>query len=310
VIINEATALKKDDLRQLMNRMGRTESAEMIFTFNPVDAHHWLVEDYVMPFLNGALPKDVAVHHSTYHDNPFLNPEWCVWLEAMTQTDKNFYRVYCLGEPGVLENLIYSNYVIEEMNQWPLAVRESPPHFYGQDYGTVNSMAMVAGWLYEGEYYLRELLYRTGMTGTDLIAWMQAERIPRGAPIIGDSARPDLIEDMVREGWNVLPCEKGPGSVKAGIDYLKGHKLHISTDSVNLIKEIRAYKWRERDGHPIEEPVEFFNHLMDGIRYPIFTLRPKTYATTNSAISIEQSVGGTRAYNPFNQGRTSLWGRR
>ena len=46
-------------------------------------------------------------------------------------------------------------------------------------------------------------------------------------------------------------------SVKFGTDKVKQYKLHILEDSVNLIKEIRSYKWKEdKEGRILEEPVK------------------------------------------------------
>jgi hypothetical protein len=48
-----------------------------------------------------------------------------------------------------------------------------------------------------------------------------------------------------------------------------------------VIKEQRSYSYREdKDGHVLDEPVDFMNHAMDAKRYMIFTSRP--------------AIGGTR----------------
>jgi len=51
---------------------------------------------------------------------------------------------------------------------------------------------------------------------------------------------------------------------------VKRRKLYIHEDSVNTLKEINNYKYREdRDGSALEEPVQFQDHAMDALRYGI-----------------------------------------
>ena len=54
----------------------------------------------------------------------------------------------------------------------------------------------------------------------------------------------------------------------AGIDILKRYKIKITKRSINLIRELKNYKWKEdASGKPLNVPVDKFNHGIDGIRY-------------------------------------------
>jgi phage terminase large subunit len=53
---------------------------------------------------------------------------------------------------------------------------------------------------------------------------------------------------------------------------VKKFKLYITARSVNIIKEIKKYKWEiDKSGKPTNKPIDKFNHAMDGIRYAIAT---------------------------------------
>jgi phage terminase large subunit len=53
---------------------------------------------------------------------------------------------------------------------------------------------------------------------------------------------------------------------------VKRQKLHITKDSVNLLKEISGYKYREdKNKVTLEEPLKFNDHLMDALRYGLYT---------------------------------------
>jgi phage terminase large subunit len=69
-------------------------------------------------------------------------------------------------------------------------------------------------------------------------------------------------------GFNIKPAQKGPDSIKNGIDILKRHKLHVTKDSINLIKEFNNYKWvTDKDGNKLNKPIDMFNHALDAVRY-------------------------------------------
>ncbi|HSW70520.1 MAG TPA: terminase large subunit, partial [Gammaproteobacteria bacterium] len=78
------------------------------------------------------------------------------------------------------------------------------------------------------------------------------------------------IEELHRAGFNSKPCEKK--EVKEGIRKVKSLPLFITSQSSNMIKEIRSYKWKvDKDDHVLDEPVKFNDHAMDALRYAVFT---------------------------------------
>ncbi len=71
--------------------------------------------------------------------------------------------------------------------------------------------------------------------------------------------------------YNAKPAEK---DVYAGIQKVKSQPLIVTPESINLIKEIRSYKWKvDKDGkvHSDEQPVKMWDHLCDAMRYAIYT---------------------------------------
>ena len=72
-------------------------------------------------------------------------------------------------------------------------------------------------------------------------------------------------------GWNIKPTAKGSDSVMAGIDILKRHKLYVTKESKNTIKEMQNYKWQEdKNGNLLNKPIDTFNHAIDATRYATF----------------------------------------
>ena len=88
--------------------------------------------------------------------------------------------------------------------------------------------------------------------------------------IIADCAEPKSIDDIHSRGFNVHPCRKGADSIRSGIDFLKSRPLMITERSINGIKELRNYKYKEdKNGRILNAPVDAFNHFVDASRYAI-----------------------------------------
>jgi len=240
----------------------RTRNARYIFTFNPIDAQHWTWTDLVQVEKPGRV-----VHLSTYRDNiRNLSPEWIADLLALAEQDENYYRIYALGEPGILQNVIYTNYRVAD---YPVPY----PDCVGIDFGYNNATAITGIKQLSDRLQVWEILYQSRMTNTDLIAWLKARAgiwyISGDTPLYADSAEPNRIEEIRRAGFNARPADK---SVKDGIDFCKAQALEVHSSAANLIREIRTYKYREdRSGRVYDEPVKFNDHAMDAMRYGAYS---------------------------------------
>ena len=88
--------------------------------------------------------------------------------------------------------------------------------------------------------------------------------------VVADSAEPKSIDEIHGHGFNVHPARKGPASVRSGIDFLRSRPLLITERSVNGIKELRNYKYKEdKNGRQLNEPLAAFNHFVDASRYAV-----------------------------------------
>lgn len=268
--IEEATEISYNDFLQLNLRLRRKTDTinQMYLTFNPISKLHWIYRELIETGRD-----DVAIHHSTYKDNPFLAREYIEELEALKNQDKTFYEIYTLGQWGVLQNTIYSNWEIKK--DWP---EEFDEVIYGLDFGYNNPSALIEIGIKDEEYYLKELLYQSGLTNAALIRKLDELEIDKQANIYADASEPQRIEEIKREGFNIYPCEKGKDSVRHGIDYCKRQKLWIHPESTNLIAELQSYKWKEdKDGNVLDEPVKFKDHACDAFRYAIYTHRHEPF---------------------------------
>ncbi|WP_286710194.1 MULTISPECIES: PBSX family phage terminase large subunit [Sphingobacterium] len=144
----------------------------------------------------------------------------------------------------------------------------SLPYGYGQDYGfsvDPTTLIRVAVDNRLKRIYVDEEYYETQQLSTDAIYQINKSRlIGPDDLIVGDSQEGRLILDLQEAGLNIVECEKGPGSVVAGITAIGNYTIVVTPRSTNIKKELRNYIWNDKKaGIPIDK----FNHAIDAIRY-------------------------------------------
>jgi phage terminase large subunit len=247
--INEANELNFEEFTQL--NMRTTE--KLIFDFNPSENFHWLY-DLIMR-------KESVLIHSTYKDNPFLGESQINEIEELINYDESYYRIYALGEKGAAKTTIYTHWKYFEGD-----IETADMTIYGVDFGYNHPNCLIECKFKGNDVYVKELIYQSGLTSDDLVQRIKDLNIDKRLEIICDGARPEMIEDIKRAGFNAKVAIK---EVKKGIDSVKSSGLFIDKSSVNLIKEIGSYKWKTDGDIILDEPVKKYDESMDAMRYAI-----------------------------------------
>ena len=186
-----------------------------------------------------------------------------------------------MGVWGETEGLILKNYIIEEFDT-------SPERFdymvNAQDFGFNHADCIGAVGFKDGDLYLCRELYVYEMDTEEIIKLAEG-KFDKCLRMWCDSAEPDRIKMWQKSGYRAKGVKKEPNSVKAQIDYLKQHRIHIHPSCVNTIKEIQQWKWKKDDKTNIylDEPVPFLDDAMAMLRYSIEQER-KSPARLNRAI--------------------------
>jgi phage terminase large subunit len=121
---------------------------------------------------------------------------------------------------------------------------------------------------YDGKIYINELLYQTKLTNSEIVNHLKQLGVNSSRCIVADSAEPKSIAELTNAGFYVEAARKGPDSIKASIDRLQGYDLRITKNSLNLIKELRQYRWaKDREGRSLNAPEDILNHAIDAVRY-------------------------------------------
>lgn len=267
VWIEEATELTQNDFEiiddRLRGELPKGQFYQIRLTFNPVSSSHWIKKH----FFDRADP-DVFTHHSTYKDNRFIDDAYYRRMERRKEVDPDGYRIYGLGEWGEVGGLILTNYVVEDFDT-------SPERFdymvNSQDFGYNHADCIGEVGFKDGELYLCQEIYEFEKDTGELIDLANKKGFNKALTMWCDSAEPDRIKMWRKAGYRAKGVKKEPNSVKAQIDYLKLHKIHIHPSCVNTIKEIQQWKWKknEKTNEYLDEPVNFFDDAMAMLRYSI-----------------------------------------
>ena len=250
--LNEANELFFEDWQQLIFRT----KGKVILDYNPSDAFHWIYERIIPR-------EDCDFYQTTYKDNPFLEGAIVSEIERLRHTDEDYWRIYGLGERGSSRATIF---------QYTTGEQQGNLVAYGLDFGFTNDPTSLVKVTKQGDsLHFKEMIHSTGLTNPDISDKLASLGLTRRDEIWADSAEPKSIEELHRMGWNVKPTAKGKDSIMAGIDILKRHKLVVTSDSPNVIKELQNYKWQEdKNGNLLNRPIDNYNHAIDAIRYATF----------------------------------------
>ncbi len=232
-----------------------------LFTFadwNPT-SEFWVHEKWI------GKPENIYIH-STYLDAlNVLPPEVVTNIESNRDKDPNWWNVYGLGRIGRIEGLVYPYF--EQVDELPKG-----DVFYGLDFGYTNDPTALVRCVIQGQnLYCQELIYQSGLTN-DAIAYRMAELGVRKGydEIYADAAEPKSIEEIHRHGYNVKSCPKGADSVEYGLQRVRQHRIHWTTDSLNGIKEIRNYRYiTDKNGALTAKTTHQWSHMMDAMRYGV-----------------------------------------
>lgn len=106
--IEEASETDKGDILELNRRLrGYTKYyKQIILTFNPISHLHWIKSHF---FDNDM--TNVSIYKTTYLDNSFIDDEYKKEIEDIQFYDEQQYRIYALGEWGILnQNIIHHRF--------------------------------------------------------------------------------------------------------------------------------------------------------------------------------------------------------
>ena len=251
--INECNSVSFESFNELSIRT----KDEVFLDYNPT------AEFWVQTELEGQ--EDAEKIILTYKDNEALDKGIIDQIEKnikKAETSnywRNWVRVYVDGEMGQLEGVVFSNW--KPIDTIP---NEARLIGIGVDFGYTNDpTSIIEVYKMNETRILNEVTYQTGLLNSDI-----AKILPRDVPVYADSAEPKSIADIQRYGITIKGVTKGRDSINYGIDVMQRENYLVTSQSTNLIKELRSYCWdTDKTGKRLNKPIDNFNHAIDAVRY-------------------------------------------
>lgn len=286
--VEEAQTISRESI-EILTPTVRKPGSKIIYTYNRLleddPVHQRLVIEGRPNTLIINVNYDIAIKYGMMPD--------VIRLEMEDDKEKrpSLYKHKWLGEPNSTELKIYKDWAfIDSIPHEARLVR------YGLDFGYTNDpTAVVAIYKYNGGYIVDEVIFQKGLSNRqifDILANQPKELV------IGDSAEPKSIDELISYGLQIVGAEKGADSVRNGIQIVQDQRISVTKRSANIIKEYRNFFWRtDRDGKILNIPEAGFDHSADAIRYAITTLVQNTQDPFAMMKILEKREKKNLAYN-------------
>ena len=188
LFVNEANGIPYNVFEQLSLRTRK----KTFIDYNP-DTSFW-VHDKIIPL------ESTELIISDHRHNPFLTDKTRAKIEGLKDKDLDLWKVYARGITGRIEGLVLKKWYTTTES---FADKELVG--YGIDFGFTNDpTSMIEVRQQNGELWIKEVIYETGLTNQDISSRMEILGISRGTLIVADSAEPKSIEELRRLRWTCL----------------------------------------------------------------------------------------------------------
>lgn len=259
--VEEAQAVSADSWDILIPTIRKPKS-EIWITFNPLDATDPTYQKFVVNPPAGAMVRKI-----NYTDNPYFPEVLRNEMEWLKSKDYQSYLHIWEGEVRKFSNaLVFANYFRVEDFETPNDAR----FYHGADWGFANDPTTLVRCFIAGRrLYIDQEAWGIGVEIDKTPALFDTVDTVRRWPIKADSARPETISYMRRQGFNISAARKWPGSVEDGIEFLKTWDIVIHPRCKHTIDEFNHYSYKVdcQTGDILPKIVDSWNHCIDALRY-------------------------------------------
>jgi len=244
----------------------RKKDSEIWVSFNP----NLETDPTYVKFVIQEQRDNMFVAKVNYWDNPFFGEELRDELNYQKEIDYDDYlhiwEGYCKTSS---EAQIFKNkFVIEDFE-----APEDAVFYFGLDWGfSQDPTAVLRCYIIDRELYID---YESGGTQVELDStYRLIDTIPNAKQytIRADSARPESISFVKRQGYKIESVYKWTGSVEDGIEHIRSfRKVHIHTRCMETASEFVKYSYKvdRVTGDILPQVVDAHNHYIDALRYAL-----------------------------------------
>lgn len=265
--VEEAQSLSQRSL-DLLRPTFRKAGSELWFSWNPNKP-----TDPVDLLLRGEQPpSDAVVVEANWSDNPWLPSELAEELDGDRRRDPDKFAHVWGGSYSLnAQARVFRNWKVEAFETQPDAI-----HRFGADWGFAVDPSVLIRCHIEGRtLYVDQEAWEVGCEIDKTPALFDTVDGSRKWIIRADSARPETVSYMQRQGFKIVGALKGPGSLEDGVEFLRAFDIVVHPRCSHVASELALYSYKI-DPHT-EEILPLLddknNHTIDALRYALEELR-------------------------------------
>jgi len=290
--VSEARAVSQNSINVLTPTI-RAPGSEIWWDWNP-----GLASDPVDKMFRGdAPPPGSIVRQVNYQDNPWFGEPLLSEMEWDRERDPDKYAHIWLGAYQSNSNArVFRNWRVEEF-ETPFNAEFK----FGADWGfAVDPTVLVRAYLQGRTLYVDQEAYQVGCEIDRTPALFDTIAGSRTWAITADSARPETVSYMSRQGFNIRKAIKGAGSLEDGVEFLKSFDIVVHPRCTHTIDELSLYSYKvdklTEEVLPVLDDKE--NHVIDALRYALEALRRARIGFVDYDMENDQPQGrsGTTGY--------------
>lgn len=273
--VEEAQTMSQHSLDMLRPTI-RKPGSELWFTWNPRHA-----TDPVDVLLRGEdPPPDSIIVPVNFDDNPWFPDVLRAEMEYDKRRDpEKFQHIWRGSYVKNSEARVFRNWRVEEFEAPADAI-----HRLGADWGfSIDPTVLVRCHIEGRTLYIDHEAYRVGCEIVDTPSLFMTVPDAEKWPITADSARPETISHMRKNGFPKLNAAvKGPKSLEEGVAWLQSFDIVVHPRCIHTIDELTHYSYKVDSVTGLVTPMlsDANNHVIDAIRYACEGARRAQNAST------------------------------
>ncbi len=262
--VEEAQSVSENSWEVLIPTI-RKENSEIWVTFNPDRTEDATYQRFVI-----SPPPDTISELVNYSDNPWFPDVLRKEMEYCKEVDYGKYEHIWLGKTVIDTDaqIYHGKFELKEFETPDDAV-----FYHGADWGFANDPTAVIRCFIKNQCLYID--YESGGVGVEF------EELPalfKKIPDINkweircDSARPETISYMSRQGFRTVACPKWNGSVEDGIEYIRSfRRIYIHPRCKHTYEEFKFYSYKQdkNTGDILPVVLDKDNHYCDALRYAL-----------------------------------------
>jgi len=262
---------------QVMRGRVSATGGQIAIATTPYNMSNWLYLNFFLPWKDGK-DKDLAVYTWRSIDSPYFSTEYAE-SERSRMRPEEFARRY-EGRFEKMTGLVF-DFLPEQIIDPIDLIAKAQSRIIGVDWGYVDAAAIVVAYLVNDIWYIVSEWKESKRTTAEIIQVIKNKMSEHRATMIYcDTAEPDRIEELRRAG---LPSYETDKDVKGGISFIqqliREHRILVFNTNKEFIQEASMYHYAEPkdDKNTSDLPVKSNDHLMDAMRYAIYSHHPAVF---------------------------------